>query len=257
MAQSYSLDDVFQDAEPSTSKEESYSLDDVFKTQSSKKESKGWADSLDPTLRKTLQIGLPMAGAVAGGMLAAPLTGGLSGLGALGLLGAAEGVGSLGGESINQALGISPESTQEKGIALAAPLGGRALFGAIENIPRWIPGFGTALKGALTPEARDLPGKLLAGGKGSKQIYDELAQQAVSNTKIQQFPAAMAKNFGMFLPATAAIYRYSLVIRRSSCWPSRSPISFFPAAPLSHLTIASGLKRSTPSFVVIDRSVAS
>lgn len=189
MAQSYSLDDVFKDDEPSTTKTESYSLDDVFKQESPKGKSKGWAESLDPTLRKTIQIGLPMAGAVAGGMLAAPLTGGTSALGALGLLAAAEGVGSLGGESINQALGISPESTTEKAIALGAPLGGRALFGAIENIPRWIPGFGTALKGALTPEARDLPGKLLGGGKGSKQIYDELAQQAVSNTKIQQFPS--------------------------------------------------------------------
>lgn len=178
------LQDDWEEATPDLSKD----WEEAAPITTKQKTKQEWADSLDPTLRKTLQIGLPMAGAVAGGMLAAPFTGGLSGLGALGLLGAAEGVGSLGGESINQALGISPESTQEKAIALAAPLGGRAAFGAIENIPRWIPGFGTALKGALAPEARDLPGKLLAGGKGSKQIYDELAQQAVSNTKIQQFP---------------------------------------------------------------------
>ncbi len=156
------------------------------KTQPTKQ--KGWADSLNPTLRKTIQIGLPIAGAVAGGALAAPLTGGLSVPAAMGLLGAAEGVGSLGAEALNQATGISEHSPDELKWAMAAPVGGRYAIGALESIPRWLPGFGTALKAALTPEARELPGKLLGGGKSAKALYDELAQQAVSNTKIQQFP---------------------------------------------------------------------
>lgn len=157
-----------------------------------KEKTKGWADSLNPTMRKVLQIGLPTAGAVAGELLAAPLTGGMSGLAALGTLAAAGGVGSLGGEAINQATGISPQDSNEQLMALLAPGGGRAAVGALANIPRMMPGFSTALKAAHLEDIKGLAKKVLPG-PDSEHIYSQLAKQQATGTKLTQFPALQGK----------------------------------------------------------------
>ena len=142
------------------------------------KKSKGWADNLDPTMRTILQIGLPAAGALA----AAPFTGGAS----LPAILAMEGLGSLGGEALAQATGISEPSMKGQALALTLPGVGRAVGGASANLPRMIPGLGEALKAGLTPEMRELPKKLLPGS--SKELYDQLGKQVGPNLRITNFP---------------------------------------------------------------------
>lgn len=124
--------------------------------------SKGFLDE-HPNVKTALQIGLPAAGAVVGGLAAAPFTGGLSTLPAMGLLLAGEGVGSLLGESVNQATGVSPVDPRQMGMATVAPMLGRTIGGAIANIPKFLPGFGEAARAAVVPEMREMPGKMFPG----------------------------------------------------------------------------------------------
>lgn len=144
-----------------------------------KTKEQGWADSLDPTLRKTLQIGVPTLAAIGGELAMAPFTGGMSLVPAMGLTLAAAGVGGLGGEAVNQATGISEPSTEDQMMAFLSPVLGSTVAGAAKGALRFIPGYGESLRAALAPEARNLPQEFLnkaTGGKSVSQLYDEFGQ---------------------------------------------------------------------------------
>lgn len=141
-----------------------------------------------PDLRSALQIGLPTALAVGGELAAAPFTGGMSGLAALGTLAGAAGVGSLGGEAINQATGVNKPDPNALGMAFGTGAIGRPLGGVISWMGKTlIPGLSEGIRAAITPEMRELPGKLLLGDKSSKVLYDTFKQQNLQN-KITNFP---------------------------------------------------------------------
>ena len=132
-----------------------------------------------PNLQTAMRYGLPLGAAVA----TMPFTGGMS----LPAMLATEGVASLGAESLNQALGVNEHSAQDLGLALAAPGAGRLVGSAVAQIPRLVPGFGEALRGALTPELKGFAEKLLPGS--SKEFYDQLAKSKGGSTLISSFPA--------------------------------------------------------------------
>lgn len=140
-----------------------------------------------PGFRTALQIGLPMAGTVAGGLAVAPLTGGMSLGPAAALVLAGEGLGSLAGESINQAIGVNEPSATQQGLALAGPGIGKSIAGIVGNIPRLLPGYGEALRAAFTEDIRNLPKALLGGGPTAQALYKEVAAKTGSQ-RLTNFP---------------------------------------------------------------------
>lgn len=150
---------------------------------------KSWADSMDPTMRKILQIGIPTAGAVAAELAMAPYTAGLSAIPAAMTLAGAIGVGGLGGEAINQATGISPVDYDAQKMALMGGPLGRSIAGVGENVVRLVPGVASALKASLAPEMRSIEHlKKLLPGPSSEHIYSQLAKGATTTQKLTQFP---------------------------------------------------------------------
>lgn len=133
----------------------------------------------NPTARTVMRYGLPLATAAA----TIPFTGGMS----LPMILATEGMASLGSEAVNQALGVNDRDSTQLGLALAAPGVGRSVGGILANIPRMVPGFGEALRSAITPEMRELPKKLF-GGASSKELYDQLSKQAGPLQRVTKFP---------------------------------------------------------------------
>lgn len=174
------LDDVM--SEDSSSK--GASLDDIMSEKGSGK--KGFLDE-HPNLRTALQIGLPTAGAIGGGLLTAPFTGGMSTLPAMSLLMAGQGVGGLLGESINQATGISPHDPTAMALETGAPMIGEPFGRFVRGAAKFIPGFGEAARASITPEMRKLPEKLFPGD--SKAAYQALdAATTANNPHITSFP---------------------------------------------------------------------
>lgn len=143
--------------------------------------------SQHPDLRTALQIGVPMVGTAAGALAAAPFTGGLSMPAAAALIMAGEGAGSLLGESINQATGVSEPSALQQGIAVAAPGIGKSIGGIIGNFPRLLPGYGEALRAAFTDDIRNLPKALLGGGPSAEALYKTVSQKA-GPQRLTNFP---------------------------------------------------------------------
>jgi len=133
-----------------------------------------------PNLQTAMRYGLPVGAALA----TAPFTGGMS----VPVLLATEGVASLGGELVNQALGVNEPSAQEAGMALVAPGIGRQFGGALTYLAKTLtPGFSDAARASITNELRNLPEKFF-GGQSSKALYEQLGQQDLSN-RIMHFPA--------------------------------------------------------------------
>lgn len=146
---------------------------------------RGFFESLSPNQKTVMEIGLPTLGAIAAETAAIPMTGGMSGIPLLMTLGAAGGLGSLGGEAVNQAIGVKPFDMKEQGIAAFAPLGGRVAFGALTNIPRMLPGMATAIKAAHLEDIKGMAEKLLPG-PSAEHIYSQIGK--ASSQKMTQFP---------------------------------------------------------------------
>lgn len=153
--------------------------------QKSSTKEKGFFESLSPGQKTIMEIGMPTIGALAGSVAAMPFTGGMSGLPLLLTTGTAAGLGSLGGEAINQAIGVKPFDMKEQGIAALSPLGGQAIFGALANIPRMIPGMATAIKAAHLEDIKDMANKLLPG-PSAEHMYSQMGK--ASSQKMTQFP---------------------------------------------------------------------
>lgn len=159
---------------------------------------KGFFENLSPGQKTAMEIGLPTIGAVAGELAMMPFTGGMSGLPLLGTLALGGGLGSMGGEAINQALGVKPFDMKEQGIAALMPGVGRAAFGAIANIPRMIPGMATAIKAAHLDDIKNMAKELLPG-PSAEHVYSQMGK--ASSKPMTQFPTldAAAKALGEHL----------------------------------------------------------
>lgn len=151
-----------------------------------KQKPKGFLDE-HPGLRTALQIGTPLVGTIAGAAAMAPFTGGMSVPAAAASILAGEGVGSLLGESINQATGVSEPSATQQGLALAGPGIGKSIAGIVGNIPRLLPGYGEALRAAFTEDIRSLPKALLGGGQSAEALYKTVASKT-GTQRMTQFP---------------------------------------------------------------------
>ena len=148
-------------------------------------EKKGFFQSLTPGQRTAMEIGLPTLGAIAAETALIPFSGGMSGIPLIATLGAAGGLGSFGGEALNQALGVKPFDMKEQGIAALIPPLGRVIFGAAANIPRMIPGMATAIKAAHLEDIKGMAEKLLPG-PSAEHIYSQMGK--ASKQPLSQFP---------------------------------------------------------------------